>query len=126
MSLSLSSYLSLCASLSLSSRGHHWIVRVMSFPNLYFMWVAVLKSLALSLIHIMVFKTEIYFILECGCLSTSGLQRDEEEDEDEEEEEEEEKTTVRLVPDGSDKKWARGQQSKRVLIQLHAIPHPQM
>ena len=58
MSLSLSSYLSLCASLSLSPRGHHWIVRVMSFRNLYFMWVALLKS------------------LECGCLSTIGLQRD--------------------------------------------------
>ena len=43
MSLSLSSYLSLCVSLSVSSRGHHWIVRVMSFRNLYFMWVAMLK-----------------------------------------------------------------------------------
>ena len=31
MSLSLSSCLSLCVSLSVSSRGHHWIVRVMSF-----------------------------------------------------------------------------------------------
>ena len=73
MSLSLSSYLSL----SLSSRGHHWIVRVMSFPNLYFMWVALLKS------------------LESGYLSTIGLQRDGDEDE-------EEKTTVRSVPDGFD------------------------
>ena len=43
MSLSLSSYLSLCVSLSVSSRGHHWIVRVMSFRNTYFMWVAMLK-----------------------------------------------------------------------------------
>ena len=80
MSLSLSSCLSLCVSLSVSSRGHHWIVRVMSFRNLYFMWVALLKS------------------LECGCLSTIGLQRDGEDDE--------EKTTVRSVPDGSDKKYA--------------------
>ena len=45
------------------------------------MWVALLKS------------------LECGCLSTIGLQRDEEE------EDEEEKTTVRSVPDGSDKQF---------------------
>ena len=80
MSLSLSSYLSLCVSLSVSSRGHHWIVRVMSFRNLYFMWVALLKS------------------LEYGCLSTIGLQRDEGDDDDGDEE----KTTVRSVPDGSD------------------------
>ena len=77
MSSSLSSYLSLCVSLSVSSRGHHWIVRVMSFRNLYFMWVALLKS------------------LECGCLSTIGLQRDDDDGDDE-------KTTVRSVPDGSD------------------------
>ena len=83
MSLSLSSYLSLCVSLSLSSRGHHWIVRVMSFPNLYFMWVALLKS------------------LECGCLSTIGLQRDGDDGGGEE------KTTVRSVPDGSDNKPAQ-------------------
>ena len=81
MSLSLSSCLSLCVSLSVSSRGHHWIVRIMSFRNMYFMWVALLKS------------------LECGCLSTIGLQRDNGDDE----EEEEEKTTFRSVPDGSDK-----------------------
>ena len=56
--MSLSSYLSLCASLSLSSRDHHWIVRVMSFSNLYFMWVVLLKS------------------LECGCFSIIGFQRD--------------------------------------------------
>ena len=66
MSLSLSSYLSLCVSLSVSSRGHHWIVRVMSFRNLYFMWVALLKS------------------LESGCLSTIGLQRDGDDDDDDE------------------------------------------
>ena len=70
MSLSLSSYLSLCVSLSLSSRGHHWIVRVMSLRNLYFMWVALLK------------------LLECGCLSTIGLQRDEEEEEEEDDDDE--------------------------------------
>ena len=64
MSLSLSSYLSLCVSLSVSSQAHHWIVRVMSFTNLYFMWVAMLKS------------------LEWGCLSTIGLQRDDDGDDD--------------------------------------------
>ena len=69
MSLSLSLYLSLCVSLSLSSRGHQWIVRVMSFPNLYFMWVALLKP------------------LECGCLSTIGLQRDGDDDDDDGDEE---------------------------------------
>ena len=58
MSLSLSSYLSLCVSLTVSSRGHHWIVRVMSFLNLYFMWVAMLKQ------------------LEWSCLLTIGLKRD--------------------------------------------------
>ena len=41
------------------------------------MWVALLKS------------------LECGCLSTIGLQRDDDDGDDE-------KTTVRSVPDGSD------------------------
>ena len=50
------------------------------FPVMYDMWVAMLKS------------------LECGCLSTIGLQRDGDEDDDE-------KTTVRSVPDGSDKKF---------------------
>ena len=39
------------------------------FRNLYFMWVALLKS------------------LECGCLSTIGLQRDEEEDHDDDDDE---------------------------------------
>ena len=62
--MSLSSFVSL----SLSSRGHHWIVRVMSFRNLYFMWVTLLKS------------------VECGCLSIIGLQRDEDDDDDDEDE----------------------------------------
>ena len=75
MSLSSSSYLSLFVSLSLSLQGHHWIVRVMSFPNLYFMWVVLLKS------------------LECGCLSTIGFSGMKEMMK---------KTTVRSVPDGSD------------------------
>ena len=69
MSLSLSSYLSLCVSLSVSSRGHHWIVRVMSFLNLYFMWVAMLKS------------------LECCCLSIIGLQRDDDDGDGDEDDE---------------------------------------
>ena len=43
----------------------------MSFQNLYFMWVALLKS------------------LECGCLSTIGLQRDGDDGDDDDEEEEE-------------------------------------
>ena len=40
----------------------------MSFRNLYFMWVALLK------------------LLECGCLSTIGLQRDDDGEEEEEDE----------------------------------------
>ena len=47
------------------------------------MWVALLKS------------------LESGCLSTIGLQRDDGDDDDDDGDEE--KTTVRSVPDGSDK-----------------------
>ena len=50
------------------------------FSVMYDMWVAMLK------------------LLECGCLSIIGLQRDDDGDEDDE------KTTVRSVPDGSDNK----------------------
>ena len=46
--LSLYLSLSLHVSLSLSSQGRHWIVRVVSFRNLYYMWVCEASEVNIS------------------------------------------------------------------------------